>query len=182
MSYRESLPDAPSEVKPGELTNCPGCGLLAPPMDGPTHPYCLSTPACWAVYGQVLAREYEDPAYARLHQVTVDIYAVQHPGVPERRAIQSVALHLITLCLFLEDGIDPAAGPMLHKRLAGRPSYHWLEPPVPNGTITVADIARTESPDEHLRIVEAWSRDVWKAWRPHHPTVRAWIEQELNDV
>jgi hypothetical protein len=32
------------------------------------------------------------------------------PGVPERRSIQSVTLHLITLCLVLEDGADPRAG------------------------------------------------------------------------
>jgi hypothetical protein len=42
------------------------------------------------VYGEMLAREYGDPAYFRVHQLTVDTYAVQHPGPRERRAIQSV--------------------------------------------------------------------------------------------
>ena len=48
--------------------------------DGPTHPYYGCSPACWARYGEVLAREFQDPAYFGLHQLTVDAYAVQHPG------------------------------------------------------------------------------------------------------
>jgi hypothetical protein len=164
-----------------ETTVCAGCGLVAPRQEGPTHPYVKSSPACWALYGSVLAREYENPDYWPLHQVTVDGYAVQHPGVPERRSIQSVALHLITLCLVLEDGADPQAGPWLHKRLAGRSSFHWLEPPSPNGTLTIADVASATSSGKHLRIVEEWARDVWDAWRAHHCTVRHWIARELGD-
>ena len=165
----------------GDTVECPGCGLVAPEIPGPTHAYCLSSAACWAVYGEVLAREYEDRAYGGLHQATVDAYAVQHPGIPERRSIQSVALHLITLCLVLEDGADPAMGPPLHKRLAGRSSFYWLDPPRPNGTMTVSDVARAQDAAEHLRLVDAWARNVWNAWRPHHSIVRKWIEQELRD-
>ncbi len=163
------------------MTVCPGCGLVSPAHDGPTHPYVLSSPACWATYGTVLAREYEDPEYGRRHQVTVDAYAVQHPGVAERRSIQSVAVHLITLCLVLEDGADPQAGPRLHKRLAGKPSFKWLEPPRPNGTLTIADVAQAGSPKKHIEMVEAWSRNVWEAWRSYHSTIRAWIARELTD-
>ena len=163
-----------------EIIRCPGCGLGSPPRSGPVHAYVSSSPACWAVYGAVLAREYEDSEYGRLHQVTVDAYAVQHPGVPERRSIQSVAVHLITLCLFLEHGLDPKVGPTLHKRLADHSSFHWLEPPRPNGTMTIADVGRARNAKEHLTLVEAWSRDIWGAWEPHHSTVREWIATELG--
>ena len=165
---------------PADRSRCDGCGLVLPVRAGPTHPYIGASPACWALFGEVLAREYGDPEYSRLHQVTVDTYAVQHPGVPERRAIQSVALHLITLCLVLEDAADPAEGPKLHKRLAGWPSFHWLEPPSPTGGITVADVLRARTPVEHERMVEEWARDVWAAWEPHHATVRGWIERALS--
>src|SRR5436190_1879442 len=37
---------------------CIGCGVLTPDADGPTHPYLGASPGCWAVYGEVLAREY----------------------------------------------------------------------------------------------------------------------------
>jgi hypothetical protein len=160
------------------MSACPGCGLVLPERESLTHRYIGASPACWALYGAVLARELGDPAYARLHQLTVDAYAVQHPGVPERRSIQSVALHLITLCLVVEDGADPRSGPRLHKRLAGRSSFEWLEPPSPNGRLTVADVLPAETPAEHERLVEAWARDVWAGWAPHHATVRSWIDPE----
>jgi Family of unknown function (DUF5946) len=162
-----------------DVSDCPGCGLALPIRRGPAHPYIGASPACWALFGEVLAREFGDPAYFRLHQLTVDTYAVQHPGAPERRSIQSIALHLMTLCLVVEDGADPREGPKLHKRLVGRVPFHWLEPPRPNGRITVADVVRARTPAEHERAVEAWARDVWAAWEPHHPTIRRWIEQAL---
>src|SRR5918992_2105890 len=98
---------------------CPGCGLWLERVDGPKHPYLGASASCLALYGEVLAREYSDPALLSIHQLTVDAYAVQHPGVPDRRTRQSVALHLLTLCLFLERGADPRHGPALHKRLVG---------------------------------------------------------------
>jgi len=49
--------------------------------DGPAHAYMLSSPGCWAAYGELLAREYSDSAYRRLHRLSVDAYALQHPGI-----------------------------------------------------------------------------------------------------
>jgi Family of unknown function (DUF5946) len=161
-------------------SRCPGCGLVLPYYEGPAHPYLGASPACWAVYCEVLAREYGDPAYFRPHQLTVDTYAVQHPGAPERRTIQSLALHLITLCLVLERGADPAAGPNVHRRLAGRAAFHWLAPPAVRGRLTVADVRRARTAAEHAAAVEEWARDVWAAWKPHHAAVRGWIEQQLG--
>ncbi|MGH2792598.1 MAG: DUF5946 family protein [Actinomycetota bacterium] len=161
-------------------TACPGCGLVLPSTTGPTHPYIGSSPGCWALFGEILAREFNDPAYFRLHQVTVDTYAVQHPGVPERRSIQSVGLHLMTLCLVLEDGADPAAGPKLHKRMVTRPTFHWLTPPEPIGSMTVEDVLEAQSASQHEELVESWARDVWDAWSPHHNTIRARLDQSLG--
>ena len=167
-------------TSPTDVSACPGCGLVLVVRAAPTHPYIGASPACWALYGEVLAREYGDPNYSRLHQVTVDTYAVQHPGVPERRSIQSVAMHLITLCLVLEDGADPREGPKLHKRLVRWPGFHWLEPPTPNGQITICDVLQARTSAEHERVVDAWASDVWAAWEHHHATVRDWIAQGLG--
>jgi Family of unknown function (DUF5946) len=176
----EPVPSVRARMR-GLMSECPGCGLVLPELEGPAHAYIGSSPACWARYGELLAREYNDPAYGRLHQVTVDVYAVQHPAGPERRSIQSLALHLITLCLVLEEGADPRGGPKLHQRLAGRSTFYWLEPPRPNGQITVVDVLEAGSAAEHERRVEAWARNVWTAWEQHHITVRAWIRRELGD-
>lgn len=159
------------------ITPCPGCGLLLPPRDGPTHPYIGSSPACWARYGEVLAKEFGDPAYFHVHPLTVDTYAVQHPGARVPRSIQSVALHLVTLCLVLEHGADPSEGPKLHRRLVDAGRFQWLAPPRPNGRVTIGDVPQAATAAEHERAVEAWARDVWAAWETHHATVHRWINR-----
>jgi hypothetical protein len=53
-----------------------------------------SSPGCWQIYGEVLAREYSDAAFRSIHRLTVDSYAVQHPGQPTAQSIQSVCVHL----------------------------------------------------------------------------------------
>ena len=154
---------------------------MLPLTDGPTHPYLGASAACWALFGELLAREFGDPAYFRVHQLTVDTYAVQHPGEPERRSTQSVGLHLMTLCIFLERGADAATGPKLHQRIMAKPpEFHWLEPPLSQGDVTVGDVLAARSPDEHAERVRAWAQAVWDAWAPHHEVVRGWVEESLN--
>jgi hypothetical protein len=162
-------------------STCPGCGLVLPPQrETPRHPYIGASAECWALYGELLAREFQNPAYFSVHQLTVDTYAVQHPGSPERRSTQSVALHLMTLCLIVEGGVDPLEGPAMHKRFIRRPAFRWLEPPRPNGQLTAADPLRSRNPEEHAKAVRAWGEDVWESWAPHHQTVRGWIAQSLR--
>lgn len=164
----------------GEVEACPGCGLVLPISDGPTHAYIGSSASCWELFGELLAREFSNPAYFRTHQLTVDTYAVQHPGAPERRSAQSVGLHLMTLCLFLEQGADPTDGPKLHERMVGRPEFYWLEPPPKSGRMTVADVLEARDAEAHERFVRAWAQDVWEAWAPHHDVVREWVKRSLE--
>lgn len=139
------------------LSTCSGCGLVLPEVTGPTHPYMQSSPACWATYGEVLARSYEDPQRRRVHQLMVDAFAVQHPGAPDRRSVQSVGIHLMTLCLVLERGANPQEGPRLHKHMVKRPVFHWLEPPPRRGDITVNDVHAAVDAAGHIEAVEAWA-------------------------
>lgn len=155
---------------------CPQCGALVPAADGPTHAYYGAAPGCWALYGEVLAREYGDYRYARLHRLTVDSYAAQHPGRPEPRAIQSVAVHLVGLQLSLE---QPEAGrplePILQAAADASDELHWLAPPPSPGAMTVVDVHRAgDDAAAHLAAVRAWAESVWAAWAPHHGQVREW--------
>jgi hypothetical protein len=65
---------------------------------------------------------------------------------------------------------------LLAGMLERAPAFRSLEPPVPNGTINVSDVAAARTAGEHARLVERWARDVWSSWAPHHATVRRWID------
>jgi len=162
------------------MSACPGCGLDLPDSDGPTHPYIGASAACWALYGELLAREYGELRYPPSHRLTVDVYAVQHPGKPERRAIQSVAVHLMALYLVLEREVATVTVRELMDRiLRTEPALEWLEPPVPNGGVTVRDVLASRDLAEHKDAVERWAADVWAAWSQHHERVRGWIDECL---
>jgi hypothetical protein len=130
-------------------------------------------------YGELLVREFGELRNPAIHRLSVDAYAVQHPGgVPERRAIRSVAVHLMSLCLVLERGFTFEATTRRLGGLVDRARPDWLEPPVPNGTLTV-EHPLAAPPAEHATRVREWAEDVWRAWQAHHPTVDAWLDSYL---
>jgi len=158
------------------LVPCMGCCGLFPEMEAPTHRYMESSPGCWAAYGEVLARGYGDPAYAQDYRLSVDAYAVQHPGRPSSQSIQSVAVHLIRLCLLLERGLEMSrANEAMLKATESKKQFLWLEPPPTRGAITVADVHRATNPKEHVARVREWACSAWKAWSPHHRQIYAWL-------
>lgn len=110
------------------------------------------------------------------HQLVVDTYAVQHPDGDDPRAIQSVGIHLMTLCLFLERGTNPSLGTRLHRRMVERPVFHQLEPPASRGRITM-DVPLDADPKVARGAAYRWADDVWTAWADHHSTVRDWVDR-----
>lgn len=140
-----------------------------------------SSPGCWAVFGEVLAREYSEPSLFEVHRLTVDSHAVQHPGSTDRQSIQSVGVHLIRLCLFLERGLAAGnANDAMLKVGRNKASFHWLEPPSDPGSTTVADVAKSNSIEEHMDTVKAWGQSAWEAWSIHHDVIRSWIPNDLK--
>ncbi len=163
------------DARSPQASRCPGCGLLLAPVDGPTHRYIGASAACWRLYGEVLTREYADVRYGRVHRLTVDTYAAQHPGTASPQSIRSVAIHLIGLHTVLEQNVSPQNTYETIQRAAGKErTYWWLEPPADMGPMTVRDVHLASDPQEHERLVWAWSRSVWRAWAMHHETVRQW--------
>jgi Family of unknown function (DUF5946) len=138
----------------------------------------LSSPGCWAAYGEVLAREYQDRAYWPLHRLTVDTFAVQHPGVDTPQARNSVGIHLSRLLLILERDwpIERANDAML-SITAKKMHYPWLTPPASMGHFTVKQVLEARDATEHLNAVEQWAQSVWQAWAEHHATVREWLRE-----
>jgi hypothetical protein len=137
-----------------------------------------SSPGCWQLYGEVLSREYGDRAFAVWHRLTVDSYAVQHPGRPSPQAIQSVCVHLISLSLIVERAADPDyATRVIAEATRSKERFAWLTPPSSMGEITVVDVAPESTPAGHAQAVRAWAESAWSAWADHHATVRSWVPE-----
>ena len=153
------------------------CGARLTAMEGPIHRYMLSTPACWQAYGQVLAREYEDPSRWRTHRFSVDAYAAQHPGIDTPQARNSVGVHLSRLCLIFdrEWPLERANDAML-AITAKKFDYPWLSPPAAPASLNVSDILVTQNAAQHMAAAEAWARAVWNSWSAHHDTVQDWLK------
>ena len=136
-----------------DALSCPGCGVSLAPVDGPVHRYMEASAACWQRYGELLVRDYSDPAYRAMHRLVVDAYAVQHPGRPSPQAIQSVAIHLIALCVILERGWDFQRASKLLGVAAAREHYTWLAPPAAPATLTVLHPLAAPSAAAHAQAV-----------------------------
>lgn len=153
-----------------EKVNCCGCGCLVDNIEGQAHKYIGATQGCWNLYGQTLAKEYGAYNYPqRTHRLTVDTDAVQHPGHPGKQSIQSVKVHLISLYLILELGVDEqTTTEKMGEILAKEPQFEWLEPPLPNGRISVLDVLTATNLIEHEIKVRTWAGDVWSGWYSKH--------------
>lgn len=146
---------------------CPMCGALVPD----------SLENCQAIFEEVLTREYSDPAFGAVHLLTVDAYALQHS---EEHGPRSNAFHLMRLCRLLEHGGDPSIGqrPLRKVGKAFEDQYrHFpnLEAPSHRGSLTVADVYRASTPQEHVESVRAWACSVWEAYQPHHEWARMFL-------
>jgi hypothetical protein len=166
------------QVEAPAISTCPGCGLVLQPHSGPTHAYVGASAACWALYGQLPTSFGVGAVRNRVRRLALDTYALQHPGRPEMRSVQSVAIHAMGLCVLLERGTeDRRIKPVLGRLPSHKaPALHWLEPPRPNGTLTIRSCLGTDEAEGYAAAVEAWAADVWAAWEPHHDTVRHWLD------
>ncbi len=160
---------------------CPGCrARYLPQFLDETHPYIGASPACWATFGEVLAREFGDVTFGRVHRHTVDVYSVQHPGTDERRQRQSVALHLTGLCHWLEHDIGMERLNAITQALAAQErTWPWLKPP-DGYPMTVVDLVAARSGSEHVKLVRRWAEVTWEAWSTHHDIVRGWAAEALG--
>lgn len=153
---------------------CVGCRGLVPDESGPIHRYMTASPGCWRIYTELGAGSM--PA-TRRSSLTVDAYAVTHPGVAGPQSTPSVWIHLVTLCAILDKGwrVDQA----IRLRRISADAFDrgpWLRRPETMGAITVADVGhavRSGDPAAARTQVEAWIDAAWEAWSAHHGAVRS---------
>lgn len=160
---------------------CPGCGAHLQPVDGPVHAYMASSPACFGAFNLVIAAEYSDPALMAAHRLSVDAYAVQHPGSAEdRRCVQSVGLHLARLGVQLDSFMRPKDINDLMVRFSGhKASLVWLDPPS-TFRKTIADVVEFTGSKRHEGAVRDWALSTWQDWSAHHDTIRQWVAEHAR--
>ena len=161
--------------------HCPDCKADVPEIEGPTHAYFGANAGCWKAYCEILEKEYSNPLYMKVHRLTVDAYAAQHPGKKEPRAAQSVNVHFVALYLILEkqksfEVATKALGRLVEKK---NHKFTWLPPPEIIGDLNVTDVGSATTPEEHSQRVHAWAKSVWQAWHLHHKEIETLAREIL---
>ena len=106
-------------------------------------------------------------------QDLVDAYAAQHPNSTERRNRQSVAIHLMSICADIENGLDGAQRRARIGRWAHR-DYPALIPTPLGYAVTVSDVLAAPTERRSERVAEM-AASTWTAWSDHHEAIRAWL-------
>lgn len=152
------------------LEQCHSCGAETPPSPtGVTHAYLDASPGCWARYGEVLAREYADAHYFAVHAITVDAYAIQHPGTESAQTINSVNLHLASLYAHYRNHVEISQLSQLKQYLSQhKERFQWLPPAADLGKMTINDIWQAETAEQHRELVLQWGKIVLDCWRDYH--------------
>jgi len=144
----------------------------------------LSSHKCWSLYGQVLAKEYSDPEYMYVHALTVDAYALQHPGKDVAQANSSIYVHLLSAFAYfvkqktLKELVYVKQQAAIHTKELRRLS------PVPEPMsfrCTVADVLQAENAQQHVEMVVAWTKSVFENWEAHHTTIASLYSKLLNN-
>ena len=148
---------------------CSGCGLV---VQG-------GTAGCQAIMDELLARDFSDVSYFRVHRMLVDTYSLQHP---DRYCLsaKSLAAHLTGLCWLIEHGGSRAVGSeSLRRWLNGAPRIEKPDIPSFRGKLTVADVRDAPDPGEYARALERWAGSTWEAYSALHSLARHWVQQAL---
>ncbi len=149
------------------LDHCPECGLAI--QGGPA--------ACRGLMDDLLARDFGNALFFRIHRLMVDTYCLQHPARYCASA-KSLAAHLTGLAWLLEQGGDPALGnEALRRWLDGNPGLSKPELPTFRGRLTIRDVSGFTDPAAYAAAVRRWAESTWEAYAPLHPQARAWIAE-----
>jgi hypothetical protein len=149
---------------------CTGCGLWI--EGGPA--------GCRRLFDHILARDFSDVSYFRVHRLLVDTYSLQHPDEFCVSA-KSMAAHLTGLAWLLNyEGGRATGSETLRRWVEAHPDVPRPKPPSFRGLQTIANVARANGPVEHEKAVEAWARSTWHAYAALHSVARQWISQAFE--
>lgn len=139
---------------------------------------------CLKLFEEVIAREFGDYRYGRVHRLTVDAYSLQHPD-EYMRSGKSFAAHLAGMCAALEsEDVEEGQGVnrTVQKWLSTNPRIEKPDIPGRRGGLTVTHVHAAADADEHVSRVREWARDVWGALAEHHELARRLIAEASAHV
>jgi hypothetical protein len=135
---------------------------------------------CLKLFEEVIAREFSDYRYGRIHRLTVDAYSLQHPD-KYMRSGKSFAAHLTGMCAALEHGDAQDLNRAVQKWLSTNPQVEKpAHLPGRRGDLTITYIHGAPDANEHVNRVKEWARDVWAAWAEHHALARRLIDEATS--
>ena len=130
---------------------------------------------CLKIFEELIAREFSDYRYGKIHRLTVDSYSLQHPD-KYMRSGKSFAAHLTGMCAALEHEDALALNQVVQKWLSTNPKIEKpAQIPEQRGGLTISYIQSAADADEHIRRVREWAQAVWGAWSEHHDLARQLI-------
>ncbi len=155
---------------------CVGCGADVADIEYPVHGDMRTSPGCWALFCDVLGREFSNRAYWPVHQLTVNAYALQH-------AASNPALHLLALCLRFEHGyLDDRILPVMRRAVKEKSSLPFVEAPAASSKLTVLSVYAAKTAEEHIASVERWAKAVWASYGDSHDVVRRFAQHLMTPL
>ncbi len=137
---------------------------------------------CLKIFEEILAREFSDYRYGKIHRLTVDAYSLQHPESYIRSG-KSFAAHLTGMCAALEHGDALALNQAVQKWLSTNPKIEKpAQLPEQRGNLTITYIRSASDVDDHTKRVQEWARDVWGAWSEHHNLAKRLISVATTEI
>ena len=137
---------------------------------------------CLRIFEEIIARDFSDYRYGRVHRLTVDAYALQHPD-RYMRSGKSFAAHLTGMCAAVEGEDASAVNQLVQKWLSTNPRVDKpAHIPERRGGLTIIHVRDAVDADEHVRRIREWAREVWGAWSEHHGLARRLIDEAASQI
>lgn len=134
---------------------------------------------CEALFNELGARDFSDTRYGATHELLVDAYCLQHPARYCGSA-KSYAAHLTRMCCGIEHGGKRETYAAIPRWLSGPAKIERPATLPQRGSMTIPDLRRAQSPEEHAKLVREWAANVWQAYAPQHETARRWLSAALG--
>lgn len=136
---------------------------------------------CLKLFEEILAREFSDYRYGKIHRLTVDAYSLQHPDAYMRSG-KSFAAHLTGIYAALESEDALAINQLVQKWLSTNPKIDKpTRLPEQRGNLTITFIHSAIDADEHSNRVRKWAQEVWDAWSEHHVLAKQLIDEATKE-